>query len=326
MATSYKCACCNIMHPNRRFCHSRFQKLRKKWSSTVTARKYGLFCRSMVAAALVVAAAPLAAAVPTRAAETDAPSTTPVPSFRDPHYRVEKPAGDAGTIRFLTAGDFPPFNFLNSKGELTGYNVDLARAICDVVQASCTLQMRPFADLVPALNDKRGDAIIAGLSDKADLAATIDFTGAYLTMPGRFVAKRDSRLVPTPEGLTGRWISVVSGSAHEAYILDLFPGSRVVSYPTDQAARDALRDGTVDVNFSDAITSSFWLLRPASRDCCQFLGGPFLEQRYFGDGLKIAFLRGNRKLKREFDYALAKLTENGTLHELYLKYFPLGYY
>lgn len=276
--------------------------------------------------ALAVVAAEIVVPTTIDAAEIADLAAAPVPTFRDPHYRVEKPTGEAGTIRFLTAGDFPPFNFLNSKGELTGYNVDLARAICDTLQATCTLQMRPFADLVPALTDKRGDAIIAGLSDKADLAPTIDFTGAYLTMPGRFVAKRGSRLIPTPEGLTGRWISVVSGSAHEAYILDLFPGSRVVAYPTDQAARDALRDGTVDVNFSDAITSSFWLLRPASRDCCQFLGGPFLEQRYFGDGLKIAFPRGNRKLKREFDYALAKLTENGTLRELYLKYFPLGYY
>jgi polar amino acid transport system substrate-binding protein len=249
-----------------------------------------------------------------------------VPTFRDPRYRVEKPAGDAGSIRFLTAGDFPPFNFLNSKGELTGYNIDLARAICDILAATCTLQMRPFADLLPALAEKRGDAVIAGIKDVPALAPTVDFTSAYLTTPARFVARRESHLVPTPEGLKGRWISVVSGSAHEAYILDLFAGSRVVAYPTDQAARDALRDGTVDVNFSDAITSSFWLLRTASRECCQFLGGPYLERRYFGDGLQIAFTRGNRKLKRQFDYALSKLTENGTLRELYLKYFPIGYY
>jgi polar amino acid transport system substrate-binding protein len=179
---------------------------------------------------------------------------------------------------------------------------------------------------VPALTEKRGDAIVAGVKDSADLAERVDFTAPYLTTPGRFVARLGARLIPTPEGLKGRWISVVSGSAHEAFILDLFPGSRVVAYPTDLAARDALRDGTVDVNFSDAIGSSFWLLRDASRGCCQFIGGPFLENRYFGNGFKIAFARGNRKLKRQLDYALAKLSENGTLRELYLRYFPLGYY
>jgi polar amino acid transport system substrate-binding protein len=250
----------------------------------------------------------------------------PIPTFRDPKYRTEKPAGDAGSIRFLTAGDFPPFNFLDSKGQLTGYNVDLARAVCDILGSTCTIQMRPFADLVPALTEKRGDAIIAGVKDSPDLAPKVDFVGPYLTTPGRFVARTGSRLVPTPEGLKGRWISVVSGSAHEAYILDLFRGSRVVAYPTDLAAHDALRDGTVDVNFSDAIGSSFWLLRDASRNCCMFLGGPYLESAYFGDGFKIAFLRGNRRLKRQLDYALFKLTENGTMRELYLRYFPLGYY
>ena len=51
-----------------------------------------------------------------------------------------------------------------------------------------------------------------------------------------------------------------------------------------------------------------------------------LESRYFGTGFKIAFSRGNRKLKRQLDYALSKLSENGTMRELYLRYFPLGYY
>jgi polar amino acid transport system substrate-binding protein len=253
-------------------------------------------------------------------------TVAPAPTFQDPHFRSEKPAGDPGTIRFLTSGDFPPFNFLDSKGGLIGYNVDLARAICDVLGATCTLQMRPFSDLIPALADKRGDAVIAGVKAMPDLAAKVDFTGPYLTTPGRFVARKGSRLVPTPEGLQGRWISVVSGSAHEAYVLDLFPGSRVVAYPTDLAARDALRDGTVDVNFSDSIASSFWLLRKASRNCCMYLGGPYLEGAYFGDGLRVAFMRGNRKLKRQLDFALNRLTENGTLRELYLRYFPLGYY
>ncbi|MDR3494247.1 MAG: transporter substrate-binding domain-containing protein, partial [Ancalomicrobiaceae bacterium] len=61
-----------------------------------------------------------------------------VPSFWDPQVRPEKPPGDAGTIRFLTSGDFPPFNFLDSGGHLTGFNVDLARAICTVLSATCT--------------------------------------------------------------------------------------------------------------------------------------------------------------------------------------------
>lgn len=249
-----------------------------------------------------------------------------LPNLWDPKRRPEKPTGDLGTIRFLTSGDFPPFNYLDSGGRLTGFNIDLARAICAELTAACTIQMRPFDDLVTAIGERRGDAIVAGLNIGADLRTKLETTDAYLTMPGRFVAPKGTALTTTPEGLELRWISVVSGSAHEAFVLDSFPKSRVVAYPNEAAARDALRDGTVDVHFGDAVGLSFWLLGEASHNCCEFRGAPYLESNYFGDGLRISVTKGNKRLKQAFDYALHRLSEDGTIAELYFRYFPLGYY
>lgn len=249
-----------------------------------------------------------------------------IPNFWDPKRRPERPAGDVGTIRFLTSGDFPPFNFLDSGGRLIGFNVDLARAICDVLSAACTIQMRPFEDLVTAIGERRGDAIIAGLVIGPQLRAKLDASDVYLTTPGRFVAQKNSTLTPTPEGLDLRWISVVSGTAHEAFVLDNFPRSRVVAYPNETAARDALRDGTVDVHFGDAVGLSFWILGQSSKGCCAFRGSPYLETSYFGDGFRIAIAKNNRRVKLAIDYALHQLHENGTIAELYFRYFPLGFY
>lgn len=286
--------------------------------------------KRVAALAAIMGALALACVRPLAADDQPQPeppkSDRTVPSFWDPQVRPEKPPGDAGSIRFLTSGDFPPFNFLDSGGHLTGFNVDLARAICSVLSANCTIQMRPFGDLANAVTDKRGDAIIAGLKISTELADKLDTTAPYLATPGRFVAPVGSRLAATPEGLTGRWISVVTGSAHEAYVLSYFAGSRVVAYPTEQAARDALRDGTVDAYFGDAIASSFWLMRDSSRKCCAFLGGPYLDTGHFGNGFTIAFQRGNRRLKRELEFALQRLAENGTYRELYYRYFPLGFF
>jgi polar amino acid transport system substrate-binding protein len=253
-------------------------------------------------------------------------SVMTIPNFWDPKRRPERPPGDVGTIRFLTSGDFPPFNFLDSGGRLTGFNVDLARAICAELQATCTVQMRPFDDLVTALGERRGDAIIAGLNVGPELRAKLDTSDVYLTTPGRFVATRNATVTATPEGLAGRWISVVSGSAHEAYILDYFKKSRVVAYPNEAAARDALRDGTVDVHFGDAVGLSFWLTGETSHNCCAFRGEPYLETAYFGEGFRIAVAKNNKRLKQFLDYALPRLAENGTMSELYFRYFPLGYY
>lgn len=254
------------------------------------------------------------------------PTSSPIPNFWDPKRRPERPAGEAGTIRFLTSGDFPPFNFLDSSGRLTGFNVDLARAICTEIDATCTIQMRPFEELTQALGERRGDAIIAGLVIGPAQRARLETSDVYLTAPGRFVAPKGSALTATPEGLELRWISVVSGSAHEAYVLDNFPRSRVVAYPNQAAARDALRDGTVDVHFGDAIGLSFWISGEASHGCCAFRGQPYLDRNYFGDGFRIAIAKGNKRLKQYLDYALQKLSEDGTVAELYFRYFPLGYY
>ena len=262
----------------------------------------------------------------TRPAARPAPPRIAFPNFWDPKRRPHKPAADMGAIRFLTSGDFPPFGFLDGGGRLTGYHVDLARMLCAELGATCTIQMRPFDDLVGALGERRGDAVIAGLRVTSEMRGRLDTTDAYLTTPGRFVMREGSTLGATPEGLAERWISVVSGSAHERFVLDAFPAARVAAYPDETAARDALREGAVDAHFGDAIALAFWLDGETSRRCCVFGGGPWLESAYFGEGLRITVAKGNRRLKQAFDYALQRLAEDGRLAEIYLRWFPRGYY
>lgn len=261
-----------------------------------------------------------------RAAAKTALPKVPFPNFWDPQRRPHKPTIEVGTIRFLTSGDFPPFDFLDSGGRLTGYNVDLARLLCVELEATCSIQMRPFDELVTALGERRGDAIVAGLRVTAEMRTKLDTTDAYLGTPGRFVMREGAALEPTPEGLAGRWISVVSGSAHERFVLDTFPKARIAAYPDETAARDALREAAVDAHFGDAIGLAFWLDGAASRHCCVFRGGPWLESAYFGEGLRIAVAKGNRRLKQALDYGLQRLAEDGKLAEIYLRWFPRSYY
>src|SRR5580700_1387213 len=85
-----------------------------------------------------------------------------VPGFWDPRRRPERPdLSRINVIRFLTETDYPPFNFTGADGNPAGFNVDLARAICDEIKVTCTVQMRRFETLLDALASNRGDAIIA---------------------------------------------------------------------------------------------------------------------------------------------------------------------
>lgn len=257
------------------------------------------------------------------------PAPAGVPNFWNVERRLERPDASQlpASIRFLTTDDFPPFNFLAADGALMGFNLDLARAICAELGASCTLQTVPFADLLTNLEENKADAVIAGIAATPAVRQRADFSERYLGTPARFVAR--SAAAPravTPVEAAGKSVAVVAGTAHEAYLKDFFPASVIRPYPDASAAREALRTGEVDLLFGDGIGLALWLNGSASQGCCRFVGGPFTESRYFGDGLAIAVRPGNDPLRRAFDYALQRVWEKGVYADLYLRWFPIGFY
>jgi len=251
-----------------------------------------------------------------------------IPSFWDPKRRIERPpAGSVQAVRFLTTDDFPPFDFLDQDGRLVGFNVDLARAICDELAIRCTIQAREWDDLLPRLREGGADAIVAGIAITADARKELDFSNVYMRLPGRFVVRADNDgFALTPEGLAGKTLAVVARTAHEAYLAAFFPEVGRKLYPDAVAAREALKSGEADALFGDGMQLSFWLQSQAANGCCVFAGGPYLESRFFGEGMAIAMPRGKPELKQAIDAALASLNEKGVYAELYLRYFPVGFF
>jgi polar amino acid transport system substrate-binding protein len=139
------------------------------------------------------------------------------------------------------------------------------------------------------------------------------------------VAKRGSELPEiAPEKLAGTRIAVVSGTAHEAYLKLLFAGVDLRPYSSDEAAREALKSGEVQLLFGDGIQLAFWLNGVDSANCCAFVGGPYLESRYFGESVSIAVRRGNDPLRQALNWALSRLWETGRFTDLWLRYFPVS--
>jgi polar amino acid transport system substrate-binding protein len=249
-----------------------------------------------------------------------------VPGFWDPRRRPERPdLSRLQTIRFLTATDYPPFDYTGADGNPAGFNVDLARLICDEIKISCTIQIRPFNTLLDALGDNRGDAVMASIAPNAETRGRVDFSDPYYRTPARFVARIDSRIDDVlPERLEGKKVAVVAGTAHEAYLKTMFTEAEVRPYPSAEAARDALRARDVDLLFGDGIALAFWLNGSDSGGCCAFRGGPFLESRYFGEGVGIAVRHGNDLLRLTLNWALFRLWEKGSFTDLWLRYFPIS--
>ena len=252
----------------------------------------------------------------------------PIPSFRDPGQPLQAPSMEGmRAIRFLTDDDFPPLNYALPDGSLAGFNVDIARAICEELKVGCTIQARRWDTLLPSLMEGKGDAIIASLAPTAALRETIDFSNPYYATPARFVARKGAAAGEiSAAALAGQSIGVIAGSAHKAYLDAFFPGVVETTYPDADALRAAVKSGAVALAFGDGLEFAVWLNDPASAGCCAFRGGPYTESRFFGEGVGVALRKDDVALRHALDWALARIEERGKYAELYLKHFPIGIY
>jgi polar amino acid transport system substrate-binding protein len=230
-------------------------------------------------------------------------------------------------IRFLTDSDFPPFNFYDEDGVLVGFNVDLARAICLELATSCDIKARNWDELLFGLKNGEADAVIAAHKVTASAAAEVDFTDRYFHTPGRFVGSKTSTDTDiSPSGLDGKRIAVARGSAHEAFLKTFFRDSPLALFENADLAREALAAGKADYVFDDGISLAFWLNGTLSRQCCEMKGGPYLEPKFFGDGVAIAVPKTDPDVRRLINDALKRVRASGRFEELVQRYFPVRIY
>jgi polar amino acid transport system substrate-binding protein len=252
-----------------------------------------------------------------------------IPHFWDPQSRLERPdVSGLRLIRFVTDDEYPPFGFQGADGALMGFNVDLARAICEELRVPCTIQARRFAGLLPAIEAGEADAAIASIAITPAARARVDFTRPYYRTPARFLARagETARVDARPEAMVGARVGVVADSAHAAFLGKHFPGVERVPFPSLAALFAALRAGETPLAFADGVAAALWLNGAESRSCCAFAQGYFLEPEFFGDGVGIAVRQRNLALRRALDFALLRLSQQGTYAELYLKHFPIGFF
>jgi len=261
------------------------------------------------------------------AAFAQSAATAFLPSFWDPQHRLEKPdLVGIHSLRFLTEDDFPPFNFTAKDGSLVGFNIDLARALCEELKVTCTIQARRWDTLISSLDDGAGDALIAAMKINAETREKLDFTVPYFKLPARFVVLAKSPLADiSPAGLSDKLVGVEEKSAHEAFLHTFFGKAKIKTFANQETARAALKAGEIDALFADGVTTGQWLNSPDGQTAT-FRGGAYLESRFFGEGIGIGVKKGNVALRHALDYALAALAEKGIYADLYLKYFPVGIY
>ncbi len=253
-----------------------------------------------------------------------------IPNYWDQFERFSKPdTGNIGRLRFLTTTDFPPFNFVDGKKRLSGFHVDLTRAICAELELlnRCEIQALPWDELMEAIEKEQGEALIAGHQVNQANREKLTFSRPYLRIPARFMVRKNSGLNGSAyEALFRKNTAVVEGSAQQAYFKSVFAARKSVPFPNREEALAALSSGAVDAVFADALSLSYWLKSKNAKDCCMFLDGAYDSRKFFGNGMSIAVSRLRPELADAINFALANINRNGVFTELYLRYFPVSLY
>ncbi len=238
-------------------------------------------------------------------------------------------SGRTKSISFLTTLDYPPFSFLGEDGKLTGFNIYLAKSICTElkIEGNCTVQAMPFDELETALLKGQGDAIISGLASTEKSREKFGFSASYLRFPARFIKMADSKVkFDFDGGLFGTRIGVLANTAQEKMLRSFFPYTKVTSYAGDSFLLADLGANKIDMVFGDAMKLAFWLGGEQSKKCCAFASANYYSDSFLGAGMSIATRVDALSLTVDIDGALQRLQSSGKINEIYLRFFPTGFY
>lgn len=229
-------------------------------------------------------------------------------------------------IRIGTEGAYPPFNFLNSAGELQGFDIDITRALCTQMKVTCTFVTQDWDGIIPALQNNRFDAIIASMSITPEREEQVLFTNKYYNTPGAIAVPKDSDIKDTSaESLKGKSIGAQGSTTHSQAAEFFFPDADVRVYPTAEEYKLDIENGRLDAVTDDVVVLSEWIKSPEGA-CCKILGTLPVKEDIYGKGAGIALRKGNEKLKKMFDDAIVAIRENGEYKKVQDKYFDFDVY
>jgi len=232
----------------------------------------------------------------------------------------------ADKIVIGTEGAYPPFNNLQADGTLTGFDIDIAKALCEEMKAECTFVTQDWDGIIPALQAKKFDAIVASMSITAERKEKVDFTDKYYNTPPAIAVPKDSAITEATEaGLDGKILGAQASTTHSNYAEAHMKKAELKLYPTAEEYKLDLVNGRVDAVIDDVVVLSEWLKTPDGA-CCKILGTLPIDPVINGDGAGIAIRKGEDALREKFNAAIKGIRENGKYKEINAKYFDFDVY
>ncbi|MFC0219154.1 polar amino acid transport system substrate-binding protein [Pseudochelatococcus lubricantis] len=226
------------------------------------------------------------------------------------------------TIRIATEGAYPPFNYTDSSGKVAGFEIDLAQAICEKANVTCTFQAQDWDGILPALLAGRYDAVFASMSITEERKKQVAFTKPYLVLRPSVAVAKDSPLKDaSPESLKGKVLGVQSSTIHTNYAEGVYKDADIRLYPKQDEANTDLAGGRIDATMADKPTIMDFLRSKEGQACCKLLADLDNVLEYHGEGIGAALRKEDSDLKALLDKAIDEVHADGTFARIAAKYF-----
>lgn len=235
-------------------------------------------------------------------------------------------AAAADKLIIGTEGAYPPFNNVTADGKVEGFDVDIANALCAEMKVECTIVTQDWDGIIPALEAKKFDAIIASMSITEERKKKVDFTHKYYNTPPAIAVAKDSTIADiSPAALAGKTIGAQGSTIHQNYAEATYKDSTVKSYPTAEEYKLDLANGRIDAATDDIMVLKGWLASPDGA-CCKILGTITPDPKIHGEGAGIAVRKGDTELRDKLNAAIDAIRANGKYKEIQDKYFDFDVY
>ena len=227
----------------------------------------------------------------------------------------------AEKLKLGTEGAYPPFNLIDASGQVGGFDVEIGQALCAKMAVECEVVTSDWDGIIPALNAKKFDAIIASMSITEERKAAVDFTEPYYTNKLQFVAPKAGEFKTDKASLKGKVIGAQRATIAGTWLEDNLDGVVDIKlYDTQENAYLDLSSGRLDGILADTFVQWEWLKSDAGQSF-EFKGEPVFDN----DKIGIA-VRKNDPLRERLNKALAEIVEDGTYKKINDKYFPFSIY
>ncbi|AIU88163.1 arginine ABC transporter substrate-binding protein [Pectobacterium odoriferum] len=223
----------------------------------------------------------------------------------------------ADNIRFASSATYPPFESLDASNEIVGFDMDLAKALCKQMQATCTFTNQAFDSLIPALKFRRYDAVISGMDITPERSKQVAFTQPYYANSAVVIAQKGK--FSDFAAMKGKRIGMENGTTHQKYMHDKHPEVQTVSYDSYQNAVLDLKNGRIDGVFGDTAVVNEWI---KTNPELATVGEHVTDAEYFGTGLGIAVRPDDKALLEKLNKALDAIKADGTYKTINDKWFP----